>query len=332
MNISVLGCGRWGSFLAWYQATVLKNNVILWGEEGRSSYETLKKDGGNEYVSLDKSIRLTSDLSEALGGSEIIIISISSQALRSFMQKVTAFPVKDKTFVLCMKGIEQSTGKRLSEVVAESGIAPDKTAVWVGPGHIQAFVQGIPNCMVIDSANPELTRFLADNFKSNLIRFYYGDDLVGTEIGAAAKNVMGIAAGILDGSGYVSLKGPLMARGAREVSRLIKAMGGNELSAYGLAHLGDYETTLFSPYSNNRRYGESMAKGVKFDKLAEGVMTAKAMKMLGEKYGIEMPITDAVYEVCFRSRVFDTGNGAENCMRIILKLFERQTKSEFYKK
>ena len=183
--------------------------------------------------------------------------------------------------------------------------------------------------MVIDSANEELKRFLADNFKSNLIRFYYGNDLIGTEIGAAAKNVLGIAAGILDGSGYVSLKGPLMARGAYEVGCLIKAMGGNFMSAYGLAHLGDYETTLFSEYSHNRRYGEMMAKGQKFDKLAEGVMTAKAMKKLGEEYGVELPITEAVYEACFLSHAFESGDGAKECMNIILKLFDRATKSEF---
>ncbi|MGN0814086.1 MAG: NAD(P)H-dependent glycerol-3-phosphate dehydrogenase [Candidatus Coproplasma sp.] len=331
MKISVLGCGRWGSFLAWYQATVLKNNVILWGEEGRKSFEALKSEGKNEYVTLDKSISLTSDLGQAISQSEIIIISISAQSLRTFMQKVTSFPVEGKKFVLCMKGIEVETGKRLSEIVAESGISPDDIAVWVGPGHIQAFLKGIPNCMVIDSANPDLTRYLADNFKSNLIRFYYGNDLIGTEVGAAAKNVMGIVAGILDGSGYVSLKGPLMARGAREVARLINAMGGNELSAYGLAHLGDYETTLFSEYSNNRRYGEMLAKGERFSKLAEGVSTAKAMKFLGEKYGVEMPITEAVYEACFLTHAFENGDGRNECMQIILKLFERQTKSEFYK-
>lgn len=332
MKISVLGCGRWGSFLAWYQATQLGNNVILWGERGRKSFEQLKAEGANEYVTLDKSIYLTDDLAYAVNSAEIIIISISSQALRSFLPKVTEYDLGGKIFVLCMKGIEEGTGKRLTEVAAECGIDPSRTAVWVGPGHIQAFIKGIPNCMLIDSSNPELTRMLADSFKSNLIRFYYGNDLIGTEVGAAAKNVLGIVAGVLDGCGYVSLKGPLMARGAFEVASLIKAMGGNFSSAYGLAHLGDYETTLFSEYSNNRRFGELMARGVRFDKLAEGVMTAKAMKELGEKYSIDLPITNAVYEACFLSHAFEGGDGKEQCMQIILKLFERQTKTQFYDK
>lgn len=329
MNISVLGCGRWGSFIAWYQATVLKNRVISWGPEGDYSYEVLKKEGKNEYVTLDKSIQLTCDLEYAVKSSDVIIISISSQGLRGFMQKITKYPVRDKIFILCMKGIEVSSGKRLSEILIESGIDKNKIAVWVGPGHIQAFTQGIPNCMVIDSYDENLKRYIADNFKSNLIRFYYGNDIIGTEIGAAAKNVLGIAAGVLDGSGYVSLKGPLMARGAYEVGKLIKALGGEFMSAYGLAHLGDYETTLFSEYSHNRKYGEMMAHGAKFEKLAEGVMTAKAMKELGDKYNLELPITEAVYEACFLSHAFESGDGAENCMKIILKLFERSTKSEF---
>ena len=134
---------------------------------------------------------------------------------------------------------------------------------------------------------------------------------------------------MLDGSGYTSLKGPLMARGAFEVASLIRAMGGSFNSAYGLAHLGDYETTLFSPYSHNKAYGESLARGEKFEKLAEGVMTSKAMKELGEKYGVELPITEAVYEACFSG---DELGGPEGCMSVILRLFERQTKSEFYKK
>ena len=329
MKISVLGCGRWGSFIAWYQATQLKNQVISWGPQGDYSYEILKNTGKNDYVTLDKSITLTCDLKYAVTESDVIIISISSQGLRGFMKKITAHPVKDKIFVLCMKGIETHTGKRLSEILIESGIDKDKIAVWVGPGHIQAFTQGIPNCMVIDSYNQELTRYIADNFKSNLIRFYYGNDIIGTEFGAAAKNVLGIAAGVLDGSGYVSLKGPLMARGAYEVGKLIQAMGGKFSSAYGLAHLGDYETTLFSEYSHNRRYGEMMSQGHKFDKLAEGVMTAKAMKELGDKYKIELPITNAVYEACFLSNPFESGDGANSCMQIILKLFDRETKSEF---
>ena len=126
---------------------------------------------------------------------------------------------------------------------------------------------------------------------------YTGNDLIGNEIGAAAKNIVGIAAGFLDALGWHSLKGALMARGAREISRLISAMGGNEISAYGLCHLGDYEATLFSPHSNNRRFGENLVRGLPSEKLAEGVATADALLVLGKKYGTELPITEAVHNV-----------------------------------
>lgn len=323
MKISVLGCGRWGSFIAWYLSR-LGNEVTSWGPEGDPSYEILKNTGRNEYVALDEKIALTCDLERAVRTAEVIVISISSQGLRGFMQRIVRYPVSDKVFVLCMKGIETGTGKRLSEILTESGISPEKIAVWVGPGHIQSFVQGIPNCMVIDSENEALKIDLVTKFKSDLIRFYYGNDLIGTEIGAAAKNVMGIAAGVLDVI-CVPLKGPLMSRGAREVARLIKAMGGNELSAYGLAHLGDYETTLFSRYSHNRMYGEMLAKGERFEKLAEGVATSGAMKLLGEKYGVDLPITEAVYAVCYGE-----GGDVARCKEEIGKLFRRSTKAEMY--
>ncbi|MBE5756450.1 MAG: glycerol-3-phosphate dehydrogenase [Clostridiales bacterium] len=319
MKISVLGCGRWGSFIAWYLCNK-GFDVTNWGIEGSYSYEVLKTQGKNEYVELDKRIYLTSDLELAVNKSDIIIISIPSQEVRGFVKRLTAYDLSKKTFVLCMKGIEVETGKRLSEILIEHGIDKNKIAVWVGPGHIQAFTQGQPSCMVIDSYSKELTTYLADNFRSNLIRFYYGDDIIGSEIGAAAKNVMGIAAGMLDGSGYSTLKGALMARGTREVARLIKVMGGNELSAYGLCHLGDYEATLFSQFSHNRVFGEKFVKKVEFEKLAEGVATTKAMKNLGEKYGEELPITNAVYEVLY--------NGKEP-MEAFSKLFERTIKKEF---
>lgn len=320
MNVSVLGCGRWGSFIAWY----LSNNghsVYLWGEKGRKSFDNLYANRKNEYVDLDKNINLTSDLAECVDHAQIIVISISAQSLRSFIANTLCkYSLKDKIVCLCMKGLEENTGKRLTEIAVESGIDQNNLVVWVGPGHIQAFVSGQPNCMVIDGVNKDIVRYLSDNFKSQLIRFYYGDDIIGTEIGAASKNVIGIAAGMLDGLNYSTLKGPLMARGAREIARLIKAMGGNELSAYGLCHLGDYETTLFSQFSHNRKFGEDYVKNVKFDKLAEGVATTKALKLLGEKYQVDLPITNAVYSILYQNK---------KPTEVFLQLFSRTTKKEF---
>ena len=265
---------------------------------------------------------MTSDLETATAHAEVIIISISCQYLRSYMTDIAKHNLNGKTIVLCMKGVEVTTGKRLSEVVGDF-VDENKTpvAVWVGPGHPQDYVRGIPNCMVIDSKNQKIKTRLVKEFNSDLIRFYLGTDLIGSEIGAAAKNVIGIAAGILDGLNYVSLKGALMARGTREIARLIAALGGNEFSAYGLCHLGDYEATLFSPWSHNRRFGENFAKGIKFEKLAEGVMTSKALYFLGQKYHVDLPIVESVYNVLFEDA------DIEECIK---RLFERSVKKEFY--
>jgi glycerol-3-phosphate dehydrogenase (NAD(P)+) len=194
------------------------------------------------------------------------------------------------------------------------------TAIWVGPGHVQDFTAGIPNCMVIDSTSQPVKERLVKAFSSSLIRFYYGTDLIGNEIGAASKNVIGIAAGMLDGKGLTALKGALMSRGTREIARLIKAMGGNEITAYGLSHLGDYQATVFSPYSHNRTFGELFVQGKEYGELAEGVATTSALLKLAEEYHVELPICTAV------DRMVNRGEDADT---ILSDLFLRSIKQEF---
>lgn len=320
MKISVLGCGRWGSCIAWYLDKI-GHDVLSGGLENAPEFIALKNNRKNDYLSYPDSIEVSSDLKYSVERAEVIIISISCQHLREYMTDIAKYDLTGKTIVLCMKGIEETTGERLSEVVSEF-IDKDKTkvAVWVGPGHPQDYVRGIPNCMVIDSEDEGVKKKLVKEFNSELIRFYIGTDLIGTEIGAAAKNVIGICAGMLDGLGYTSLKGGLMARAPREVAALIKVMGGNEMSAYGLCHLGDYEATLFSKWSHNRMYGEQLIKGKKFEKLAEGVMTTKAIYKLAKKMGVEMPIVNQLYEVLFENKEITPALDA---------LFKRDVRSEF---
>ncbi len=293
-KITVIGCGRWGSFQAWYAAQ-LGHRVTLYGRSGDITYEQLVMTRKNEYLALPKSVELTSDMPRAVKSADIVMVSVPSQAFRDVMGELRGkCDMTGKFLVTCMKGIEISTGKRLSEVALEFGIEPWQIAVLAGPGHVQEFVVGNPSCMLFDGYERSTIERMVEFYKSPLIRFYYGSDVIGTEIGAAAKNVMGIVAGVLDGMGLSTLKGALMARGSREVARLIKQLGGNALSAYGLCHIGDYETTLFSEHSHNRMWGENYAKGKKYDKLAEGVHTARAMSLLADKCGVEMPITNAV--------------------------------------
>lgn len=318
MKISVIGCGRWGSFIAWYLDR-REHEVTLYGRASSSHLKRFREERTNGLITLPETVQLESDLGMALQ-SDVIIISVNSQGLRALMEEIEPFKVTNRTFVLCMKGMEISTGKRLTEVVEEYMDDSSKAAVWLGPGHVQEFYRGIPNCMVIDSSDEKVKEMLIESFSSDLIRFYYGNDLIGNEIGGATKNIIGIAAGMLDGLGLSSLKGALMSRGTREISRLIEAMGGNVLSAYGLCHLGDYEATVFSQFSHNRKFGESFVRGEKYSSLAEGYYTVEAIMKISEEHHVDLPICRAVYEVLFHEKdPKETLNG----------LFIRSLKEEF---
>ncbi len=318
MKAAVLGSGRWASFLAWYLQTI-GVKTLLWGREGSGHLRELMETRKNDYIQLPPDVELTSDLGKALAFGDITLVAISAQQLRVLLREARAM-IRGQ-LVLCMKGLEERSGLRLTQVAEQELGKAVPTAVWVGPGHPQDFVRGVPNCMVIDSSDQRLTRELADALTGQLIRFYYGEDLIGTEIGAAAKNVVGIAAGMLDGMGFSSLKGVLMARGAREISRLVGAMGGEEITIYGLCHLGDYEATLFSPHSHNRTFGECIVRGQPYGQLAEGAATAFSLMRLSELYGVELPICRAISK---------TLRGEVEPRSALTDLFARESTVEFY--
>ena len=271
MNITVIGCGRWGSLITWYLDHI-GHRVTLYGRAASPRMQAFLTTRQNDLLTLPESVALSTALDAALESAETVIISIGSQSLRSLLGQSELQALRSRTVVLCMKGLEMGTGARLSQIAAELLHPSNTVAVWLGPGHVQEFYRGIPNC-------------------------------IGNEVGAAAKNVVGIAAGFLDGFEMSSLKGALMSRGTREVARLIKAMGGSELSAYGLCHLGDYEATVFSPYSHNRQFGESFVRGQDYHQLAEGYYTVKALMLLGQRYGVELPICKAVHDILYEQAV-----------------------------
>lgn len=339
-KVTILGCGRWASFHAWYQATVLGADVLMWGRRGDPMFESLRETRKNDFLTLPQNITLSNDLEKAISFSEVIMIIISAQGMRDLSKRIAKILAEGtgggrKIFVLCMKGIDEETHETLSQLMRrelDAVLKPmtSKTetsiVVWVGPGHAQEFLSGQPGVMIIDGEDRDVALEIVERFKSDSMKLYLGDDLIGAEIGAAAKNVFGIAAGILDGAGLQSLKGALMSRGLHEVSRLIVAMGGKKLTPYGLSHLGDFEATLFSRNSNNRRFGEAIIKFIKDGNcnnlrsdcfrsgqiinrcqekdcrlrelaLAEGVATSLAIYNLGKKYNVDLPISNLIYRV-----------------------------------
>ena len=319
-DIFVIGCGRWGTFIAWYLDKI-GHKASLYGREQSASMKELLNTGKNQYLSLPETINLTTTY-ENLSQADYIIISVNAQNLQEVMCELAEQFLQEKTIVLCMKGIEIETGRRLSQIASDTLEHSNKIAVWLGPGHVQEFYRGIPNCMVKDSNDELIKDELIRNFSSELIRFYYGADLIGNEIGAAAKNVIGIAAGMLEGLDLSSLKGALMARGTSEVAKLIVAMGGKASTVYGLCHLGDYEATLFSEHSHNLRFGKNIVQGKTYNQLAEGYYTVKAIRNLGKAYGVELPICEAVYQIVHEGK---------EPKSILKSLFDRSLKNEFVK-
>lgn len=274
----------------------------------------------NGLVELPETLHLTNSL-DAVKDSDVIVISVNSQGLRGLMRELQPFELKNKIFVLCMKGVEIETGMRLSQVcAAECDNSNARSPFGLVPAMYRSLRPVCRTAWSLTADSEDAKKTLVESFGSDLIRFYYGQDLIGNEIGAAAKNVVGIAAGMLDGLGLSTLKGALMARGTREIARLIDALGGNELSAYGLCHLGDYEATLFSPYSHNRMFGEKFVKNEPYTDLAEGYYAVDALLRLGKTVSADLPICRAVYNVLYKG---------ENAHDEVNALFTRSIKNEF---
>jgi glycerol-3-phosphate dehydrogenase (NAD(P)+) len=319
-QISVIGCGRWGTFLAWYAANRCNiNNVLLYGIEDSPTYVELRDNRKNEYLTLSDNMLLTTDIEEALKN-DFIIISISCQNLRSLARQLNQYNLNGKIFLLAMKGLEEPTAEILANVFLSEMTQKVHVTTLGGPGHVEDYMRKVPSAAVIDSYEPEAQDYAIKLLQSDLIRFYYGTDIIGNQIGAALKNVIGLAAGILDGLDWYGLKGALMARAPIEVGRLIQFKGGNPASAYGLAHLGDYEATLFSKNSRNSMFGEMFAKGERYGKLAEGVDTLRAVKAIADRENLDMPICQALYKVIFEEA---------DIKSTIRSLFDRTLKKEF---
>ena len=318
-KISLIGCGRWGTFLGWYAAKYCGFGVDMYDIPISPNFIELRDTRKNPYLSLLDNMELFDNLPAVLKN-DFIIISIGCQYFRGLCKELNQYNLSGKTFLLAMKGLEEPSAKYMHQIMKEEIKQDIHIAVLAGPGHVQDYTKGVPSCVVVDSDEDEVKDRVIKMLSSELIRFYYGADLIGNQIGAALKNVIGLAAGILDGLEWYGLKGALMARAPIEVGRFIQYFGGNPRTAYGLAHLGDYEATLFSQYSHNRTFGEKFARGEDFGKLAEGVPTLKAVKIIADKENIDMPICQALYKAIYEKA---------DIKSTIRGMFTRDIKQEF---
>ena len=180
-NISVIGCGRWGGFLGYYCAKYLKSNVLFLGVPQDPAYQSLVKTGNNGYCQMPKNVSLTTDMAECLKN-DFIIVSIGCQAFRGLCRQMAQYDLKGKTFLLAMKGLEEKTSARMSQIFHQEIHEPTaQVACLMGPGHVQDYLKEIPSCVVIDSENQDTTQEIAQFMNSHLIRTYYGSDLIGNE-------------------------------------------------------------------------------------------------------------------------------------------------------
>ena len=297
-KISILGMGRWASCIA-YILDSGKHKITMW-ERGTSGDSELFKTHKNQYLTLPENISFTHNLEQAVQSADVIVISILSQNLQDLTEHLKQVDgYNKKCYCIAMKGIEATTGRRLSEVLIDGGIPRENIAVWAGPGHVQALANGGVTNMLISAYNTKLAKELANEFTTKNIAITVSYDILGTELCAACKNVYGIAAGVLHAyPKYNHCIGSLMVASVKELAGLIDALGGNPASANGLALLGDYQATMFDEYSKNLTFGkliiehntldeQSLNKFIKVCSV-EGIKTAEAILKLRDAYNLKV--------------------------------------------
>ena len=311
MNITVLGDGGWGTTLA----ILLFNkgyHLTLWSAFKDYAQYLDKKRENIKFlpgIKIPKRIEITSDLEKSLSNKEIIILAIPSIYLRNILKEVKKYKINSLIFVSAVKGIEQKTLLRMSEVIKEE-LGEIKLGVLSGPTIACEVARGIPTTCVVASNDEKIAKLLQDVFITERFRVYTNSDVVGVELGGSLKNVIAIACGISDGLGFgTNTKAALLTRGLAEISRLGQAMGADARTFAGISGLGDLVTTCMSPFSRNRWVGEEIGRGKKLKEVlkkmamvAEGIFTTDSAYRLSLKYKVEMPITKEVYLVLYKNK------------------------------
>ena len=310
-KVTVLGAGSWGTALA----MVLANNdhdCLLWSHREDQAIEITKNHTNKKYLPdtiLPTNLRATSDFQQAIQHANVIVIAVPTKAIREICQNMLPILDEKKLFVHVSKGIEPDSLKRISEMIEEE-LSEDVTEAIVvlsGPSHAEEVVLKHPTTITVASENMIAAGKVQDLFMNKSFRVYTNDDVIGVEIGAALKNVIALAAGIVDGLGYGdNAKAALITRGLAEISRLGISLGAQPYTFSGLTGMGDLIVTCTSVHSRNWRAGNMLGKGATLDTVleemgmvVEGVRTTKAAYQLATKQQVDMPITKALYSVLF---------------------------------
>jgi Glycerol-3-phosphate dehydrogenase len=307
-KISVLGAGTWGTALA-IELANKGQEVTLWSAVERE-INALAADRVNipnlPGASLPESVKLTTDLAEACDDEEILVCAVASPYVRDTAKKIGQYCKKGQIIVNVSKGIEEKTLLTMTQIIADE-IPGAKVAVLSGPSHAEEVSRGIPTAVVVGAENKRVAKTVQEAFFSDMFRVYTSDDVLGIELGGSLKNVIALAAGMVDGLGYGdNTKAALMTRGIAEISRLGVKMGGKETTFYGLSGIGDLIVTCTSNHSRNHNAGYLIGQGkstadalAEVGQVVEGVNCAKAALALGRKYRVTLPIVQEINDVLF---------------------------------
>jgi glycerol-3-phosphate dehydrogenase (NAD(P)+) len=330
-RISIIGAGNWGTALAATLAS-LGHAVTLWAYE-REVVESLQSRRENELfmpgIKLPESISATGDLAEALAGPEIVLTVMPSHVCRALYEQMLPHLRPDMIFVSATKGLDAERLMRISEVIrgVVGGIFAPRLCALSGPSFAKEVIHGDPTAVVVASEDREAAQLVQREFSSRALRLYTSSDVVGVELGGAVKNVIAIAAGVVEGLrlGH-NPTAALITRGLAEMTRLACACGARRETLAGLAGMGDLVLTCTGELSRNRTVGVELGRGRKLDDIigsmrmvAEGVKTTTAAVALAVKHRVEMPITRQVHRIL---------QGEVSPREAIRELMERSLKEE----
>ena len=309
-RVSVIGAGSWGTALA----VLLAHNgheVTIWSHD---PYEiemlSTKREQADKLpgVKLPENVKVSSDMEESLKGMDVVVMAVPSPVVRSVAKQMAPSISDGQIIVNVAKGIEDETYMTLTDIIEEE-IPNAEVCVLSGPSHAEEVGRGIPTTVVVGSKKKEVAELLQDVFMNEVFRVYTNPDIIGIELGGALKNVIALAAGTTDGLGFGdNTKAALITRGIAELTRLGVALGGKPETFSGLTGIGDLIVTCTSVHSRNRKAGYLIGQGMTADEamkevkmVVEGVYSAKAALGLAKKYGVSVPIVEAVNKVLFEN-------------------------------
>ncbi|MBA2604466.1 MAG: NAD(P)-dependent glycerol-3-phosphate dehydrogenase [Acidobacteria bacterium] len=301
VRCAVLGAGSWGTALAIHLARV-GHDVALWARDAMLVDDMNGMRMNPRYLAtspLPALVRPTASLPAALEGAAFVVFAVPSHGMRRVVQDATPLLVPDAVLVSAAKGLESGSLARMSQVVAEECGRLHPVVVLSGPSFALEVARGLPTAVLVASDDALAATAVQERFRGPTFRLYASDDVTGVEVGAALKNVIAIAAGVVEGTGLGNnAMSALITRGLVEISRLACAEGGRRDTLAGLSGLGDLVLTCTGDLSRNRHVGIELGRGRSLDEIlnelrmvAEGVRTTGAALALGQRHGIELPIT-----------------------------------------